>query len=132
MILTGPEGKPLPLAYRWAVVNGLTSFTPWHVIDSEERVAFFRREFEAETGIDCWPFAQRQDMDDVAVFVVEDGAVQDRVIAVHLSYKGALDLHVRQHHFPDFWAWLSQMVLPEMATWATEADISEALADRAV
>ena len=53
MILTGPEGKPLPFGYRWAVANGLTSFTPWHVIGSEERVAFFRRAFEAETGIDC-------------------------------------------------------------------------------
>ena len=127
----GSEGKPLPFGYRWAVANGLTSF---HAVARDRlrgQVVFFRREFEAETGIDCWPFAQRQDMDDVAVFVVEDGAVQDRVIAVHTELQGHAGPPRPPASLPGLLDWLSQMVLPEMAMWATEADISEALGYRA-
>ena len=132
MILTGPDDQPLPFGYRWAVVNGLTSFTPWYVLDSPERVASISREFSVEIGIECWAFAVRQDMDDAAAFVVREGAVVDEVVSAHLSWKGAADPYVRVERFDDFWGWLKARALSDMAEWASEADIQAALSGRAV
>ena len=132
MILTGPDDQPLPFGYRWAIVNGLKSFTPWYVLDSPKQVAGISREFSVETGIECWAFARRQDMDDAAAFVVRDSTVVDEVISAHLSWKGSADPHVRVERFPDFWAWLKGRALPDMADWPSELDIQEALGGRAV
>lgn len=106
MILTGPDDQPLPFGYRWAVVNGLTSFTPWHILDSREQIEALSREFILETGLQCWAFASRQDMDDVAAFVVDRGVLQDAVVSAHLSWAGSPDAFVRVGRYASFWEWL--------------------------
>ncbi|GAB5536450.1 MAG: hypothetical protein Rubg2KO_26990 [Rubricoccaceae bacterium] len=127
MILTGPDRQPLPFGYRWAVANGLTSFTPWHILDSPDHVERISNEFSIETGVKCWAFSTRQDMDDAASFVIADGRVQDTVVSAHLSWKGARDSFARIEQYANFWEWLTHRALPDMAGWPDEADIKEAI-----
>ena len=127
MILTGPDDQPLPSGYRWAVVNGLTRFTPCHILDALERVATLSHEFSIVTGIPCWAFAARQDKDDVAAFALHEGSVIDDVVSAHLSWTRSAAPYAPIERFEDFWAWLQGCALPDMADWPTETDIQDAL-----
>jgi len=133
MLLPGPSGEPLPFAYRWAVANGLTSFTPWHLLTSPDEAAALRRQFvrEFSPGTDCWPIARRQDMDEMAGFLLTDGRVEERVVSVHLTWGAQMYPLSEQAVYADFWAWLTREVSPTMAGWgAGEVDVEELLRDR--
>lgn len=132
MIPTGPDGQPLPFAFRWAVANGLTTFTPWSILESREVAEALTREFRLETGRDVWVFARRCDMDDVAAFEVIGGEVQDRVLFAHLSWKQAPDPYVAVEPYAGFWAWLTERAIPDMVEWTVDdRDIEDVLELRA-
>ena len=68
--------------------------SPWYLLKHRDAVESLRREFQAEVSggsqpvSDCLPFARRVDKDDVAAFIVKDGRVTERVIDVHLTWRG--------------------------------------------
>ena len=131
MFLLGPKKQPLPLAYRWAVANGLVSFTPWHLETGERSVEDVSKEFSIESGVECWVFAYRQDMDDAAAFVMEDGVIQEEVVSTHLAWYRKREWD--PDRFVNFWDWITRQVIPDMTEWEIEeGDIEDALKRRAV
>ena len=77
----------LPLEYRWLKANGFNGFVPWYLIDvpGEE---WLRIEYQKETDEDFYPFARRQDRDDVAGFEIINGDIQSTIVSVHLTWSG--------------------------------------------
>src|SRR3712207_5392333 len=89
--LLAPGPHALPFAYRWLRAQGVADLRPWFFLNS--RGEALRDEFLREVAPpnptrirDIAPFATRLDRDDVAAFVVERGAVTDRVCVVHLTW----------------------------------------------
>lgn len=120
----------IPLAYRWLKAHGFKGFIPWHLIDMPGTPAL-RKEFQLETGdLDFYPFARRQDRDDVAGFEVIQGQIQEAVISVHLTWVG----HKEREGFPSFsrykdlFEWFQQEILPDTQEWMCEEELQELLA----
>ncbi len=84
-------------------------------------------EYQKETGEDFYPFARRQDCDDVAGFKVFRGEIQSTVVSVHLTWSGKSE----QEGFPsrleykDIFSWLAEEVVTETADWVSEEDLAE-------
>jgi hypothetical protein len=70
----------LPLEYRWLKANGFKGFVPWHLLEEPGQEGL-RTEYKKETGEDFYPFAYRQDCDDVAGFNIEKGEIRKSVIS---------------------------------------------------
>jgi hypothetical protein len=119
-----------PLALRWLRAHGLRGLTPWHFIDRSEDVSSLRVEYRAEVADgsqpekDFLPFARRQDQDDVAGFVIEQGTASTRVISVHLTWSGRAEESgfPRIDRYTDLWEWM-KAVIDETATWCSEEDM---------
>ena len=81
----------LPPAYRWFIAKGMTNWEPWYFVDQYElqdaSQAYFSDVFKIETraDFDVRLFARRQDRDDFAFFVSRNGAIEDRVVTIHLA-----------------------------------------------
>lgn len=128
---TSPQAVPptSPLLYRWLRAHGLAGLTPWHFLDNGKRIAALREEYQLEVGgkRDLMPFAERQDMDTIAGFVVEAGVVTDRVATVHLTW-------IRKAERPgwpgesveaSFLGWLSAVLFTDAAQWMSEEDLAD-------
>jgi hypothetical protein len=115
-----------PLSYRWLRANGVTRLVPWYFIDEEEG-RFASQQFAKEHlgGPAIYTFARRQDCDDFAGFTVTDGIATDQVIYYHPSFSGGPNSHLISGTYPDLWAFLREVVIPDSATWFSEADIDE-------
>jgi hypothetical protein len=120
----------LPLPLRWLRAHGLRGLTPWHFIERPEDAAALRREYLLEVAggsqpeRDMLPFARRQDKDDVAGFVIENGTVTGKVISAHLTWKGGPEMTGRPHveRYGDLWEWM-KAAIDETATWCCEEDL---------
>jgi hypothetical protein len=120
----------VPLALRWLRAHGLRGLTPWHFIDPSEEVAGLRAEYRVEVGggsqpeRDFLPFARRQDQDDVAGFVIEQGTVVNKVISVHLTWSGRAESggFPSIDRYSDIWEWLKEAI-DETARWCSEEDL---------
>ena len=125
-----PDRLPLPL--RWLRAHGLRGLTPWHFIDSSDQSAGLRAQFRREMRggsqpeQDFLPFAERQDCDDVAGFVVENGEILNAVIVVHLTWAPAgakLPTGVPTiHRYQNLWEWL-KMAIDESSLRCSEEDM---------
>ena len=73
-----------PLSFRWALANGVRQMVPWHFIaDLDDELgknadATFQKESTKDIAVRT--FARRQDCDDFAGFMIEQGEITDRVI----------------------------------------------------
>ncbi|MEW8274761.1 MAG: hypothetical protein AB2733_11855 [Candidatus Thiodiazotropha taylori] len=116
----------LPLEYRWLVANGFKGFVPWHLAD-ESQIEALRSEYQKETGEDFYPFAQRQDCDDVAGFKVENGVVQPNVVYVHLTWSGRNENngYPTRTEFSDMFGWVKEVVIEDTVDWMSEEDLKE-------
>lgn len=126
-----------PLAYRWFLARSLIDWQPWYFIDSNEsiqrppdfsRYASLAREFKLETqaDFDVYLFARRQDCDDFAYFVVDEGVIQDQIVTMHLSFSGRLEMKApltRADVKHDFTSWIRHIVVPDVQDWMSEADM---------
>lgn len=116
----------LPIEYRWLKAHRFEGFLPWWFIDTPGQEGL-RVEYQKETGQDFYPFARRQDCDDVAGFMIKNGEIQKEIVSVHLTWKGKLEAEgfPAMVVYKDIFAWLSQEVLPETADWLTEEELVE-------
>lgn len=119
----------MPLSYRWLQAQGFKGFMPWQLIDMPGSPGL-RKEFQLETGeLDFYPFARRQDCDDVAGFEVIQGQIQEAVISVHLTWVGRKE----REGFPSFsrykdlFEWFQQELLPDTQDWMNEEELNELL-----
>jgi hypothetical protein len=135
-----PDGSPLPLPYRWLHALRITSLTPWHFIEDRAAAAAVRAELLREvappneaTVRDWMPFARHQAQDDVAGFVLRDGAPTGEVYVVHLTWSGGPERPgwPGMSRYVDLWDWLARCALPETRAWAedNEDEIADMLAD---
>lgn len=134
-----PIRSGLPLSYRWLRANGVSRLVPWHFCDDPKHIAGLRAQYwlEMDGSSDVLPFAQRQDMDDIAGFIVVDGTIQDRVLTVHLSWARQRDMPwlkpgeqpppVDLARFPSFQDWFSRVMLAESIEWQNEEDLAAIL-----
>ena len=126
-----------PLAYRWFLIKGLSDWQPWYFIDTPETVERepqfldnqnFARAFRTETGadFDVYLFARRQDMDDFAFFVVQNGRIEDRVVRIHLSFSNRFELRdPLRYSDPKFTfiEWVREEVISDVSDWMSEEDL---------
>ena len=120
----------LPLEYRWLKANGFDGFIPWYLIEGTF-ASELRQEYQKETGEDFYPFARRQDCDDVAGFIVFNDEVQKEVISVHLTWAGE---HVRglprKRVFEDMFEWIKYQVILDTSEWMSEDDLQDILNEK--
>jgi len=117
----------VPLALRWLRAHGLRGLTPWHFINDSEESTGLRSEYRREVSggsqpeQDFFPFARRQDQDDVAGFVVEHGTVTGKVIEVHLTWRGLAESSgwPGVERYDNVWEWM-KTVIDETAAWCSE------------
>lgn len=126
----------IPLPLRWILAHGVKSLTPWHFLDDPERIDGLRNQYRREVSggsqpiLDCLPFARRQDCDDVAAFVIVDGAVTAEVIGVYLTWANGPERsgYPSLERYPSFWNWFKSAV-DASADWATEDDLDDIISD---
>ena len=116
--------QKLPLEYRWLTANGFKGFTPWHL--GELGATHTRAEYQVESGKDFYPFAYRQDRDDIAGFKIENGEILSEVISVHLtwSHRNEGD-YLSPNEYKDMSDWLKIEVIPETLEWMSEEDLKD-------
>jgi hypothetical protein len=116
----------LPLEYRWLKANGFNGFVPWSLIDNPGSETL-RREYQTETGEDFYPFASRQDCDDVAGFVVVDGEIQNLVVVAHLTWSRSREIvgFPSRIRFKNMFDWLKNQVMQDTWEWMSEEDLKD-------
>jgi hypothetical protein len=65
-------------------------------------------------------FAWHQGCDDFAGFRIVDGQPTDEVIYYHPSFSGHPEPGIVTAIYPNLWAFLREVVLPETADWITD------------
>ncbi|MFL1467582.1 hypothetical protein [Marinobacter sp. HN1S83] len=116
----------LPIEYRWLKAHKFNGLLPWWFIENPGQEGL-RLEYQKETGEDFYPFARRQDCDDVAGFKVVDGEILSIVVSVHLTWAGKRELEgfPARAEYTNIFHWLSEEVVPETAEWVTEEDLAD-------
>lgn len=116
----------LPIEYRWLKAHKFEGFLPWWFIEQPGQEGL-RLEYQKETGEDFYPFARRQDCDDVAGFKVIGGKILSEVVSVHLTWSGKREVEgfPSKSEYSDILAWLVQEVITETSDWISEEDLAD-------
>lgn len=116
----------LPLEYRWLKANGFNGFIPWYLIENsvQERESL-SREYKQETGKDFYPFARRQDCDDVAGFKIKNSKIHSTVISVHLTWTGRKEQKgfPRINEYKNMFEWFKEEVIRDTFEWMSEEEL---------
>lgn len=129
--------QTFPLPYRWFLNKGLVNWEPWYFMDSRESInsrpnfaqnSELSKQFKIETGaeFDVYLFARRQDQDDFAFFIIEDGKLLDRVVTIHLSFVNKLELKQplkSQEINKSFIDWVRTVALQDVDEWIEEENL---------
>ena len=116
----------LPLEYRWLKFHGFSGFRPWELIEDPGRQSL-RQEYQIETGENFYPFANRQDCDEFAGFIVNNGDIQSSVVVVHLTWKGSREVRgfpIRTE-FKNMFDWLREVAIPDTCEWMSEEELND-------
>ena len=116
----------LPIEYRWLKAHKFVGLLPWWFMDVPGQEGLIL-EYKKETGDDFYPFARRQDCDDVAGFKVVNGNIQSEVISVHLTWSGKKEVagFPSIAEYKNIFSWLQEEVLVETEYWISEEDIED-------
>lgn len=116
----------LPIEYRWLKAHKFIGLMPWWFMDVPGHEGLIL-EYKKETGDDFYPFAMRQDCDDVAGFKVVNGNIQSEVISVHLTWSGKKEVagFPSRAEYKNIFSWLQEEVLVETEYWISEEDIDD-------
>lgn len=105
-----PVWVEYPHAFRRVVKQGLCHLTPWHLLEGHEAIRRHQGLAQRYPSRELFPFAYRQDNDDLACWERGTG---ERVIIVHdFASPGFEDEGV----FDDTWAWFRTAV-EETIAW---------------
>ena len=105
-----PSWLEYPRAYRRLIEQGLLHPVPWHLMDAERALRQASGLAQRYPGRELFPFAYRQDNDDVACWARGHG---DRVFVIHdFAAPGSEN----EAEFADVWAWF-RAAIDETATW---------------
>ena len=118
----------LPLEYRWLKANGFNGFVPWYLIENSDREReSLRKEYQQETGEDFYPFARRQDCDDVAGFKIKNGEINSIVVSVHLTWTGLREKKKfpRRKEYKNMFEWLKEEIIPDTLEWMSEEELED-------
>lgn len=118
-----------PNALRWFLWQGLHSFTPWHFVNEPQECEFAANAFHREDvhGREVFVFARRQDRDDFAGLVIQDGIFTDTVLYFHPVFSTGNLPSVRTWNivydsYENVFDFVVQRVVPDMKEWAEEED----------
>ncbi len=114
LFMASQERRPAWLEYPHSfcrlVEQGLIDLTPWHVMEAERALTQARGLKRRYSGRDLFPFAYRQDNDDVACWSSGSG---ERVFIIHdFASPGWEDVA----QFSDVWAWF-RSAIGETIAW---------------
>lgn len=99
-----PDWVEYPHSFRRIVEQSLTDLTPWHILKAEEALVRFRGLAERYPSRELFPFAFRQDNDDLACWTRGAG---ERVLIIHdFATPGWED----EGAFEDVWSWFRSAV----------------------
>jgi len=105
-----PSWVEYPHAFRRLVEQRLVHITPWHVLDAEKALERFNGLRERYPSRALFPFAYRQDNDDVACWAKDMG---EKVFVIHdFASPGFEDEAV----FDDVWSWF-RAAIEETISW---------------
>ena len=115
----------LSRGYSWFIKQNILVLYPWSILTSENEEDFegIRAEFRKETAVpnnspvkDFLPFAVHQCVDDYAGFVIENEKVTEKVIVVHLTWRGdvELDSYPNITCYDSIWQWLELQVVGDL------------------
>lgn len=118
----------LPIEYRWLKAHNFSALTPWYFIDPMDSFGI-RIEYQKETGQDIFPFAHRQDQDDIAGFKIINGQIQTTVLTVHLTWSSKLESNgfPRTKETSDMIEWIKDVMFPDSRDWMTEDELDDLL-----
>ena len=100
----------VPAGYDWLLARGLVGYEPfsqlqpWRYLPPEHSFWASNR-WPGVTNKRLLAFAKRQDCDDLACFVVDDGGVVQGVALIHGWTENGFDFC---EEFANFWTWLKR------------------------
>lgn len=106
-----PAWVSYPRSFCRLVNQGLVSLTPWHILDRKRALERFHGLVKRYPERRLFPFAYRQDNDDLACW--SDGAGEKVFIVHDFSSPGFED----EGTFEDVWSWFRAAV-EETISWA--------------
>lgn len=105
-----PSWLDYPHSFKRMVGQTLTNLTPWHIMESNEALKRFEGLKERYPNRNLFPFAYRQDNDDVACWASGEG---EKVYIIHdFASSGWED----EQQFPDIWSWF-RSAIEETIDW---------------
>ncbi len=109
-----PNQRPAWLEYPHSfcrlIDQGIIHITPWHIMEAERAVIHARGLAERYPGRELFPFAYRQDNDDVACWSSGAG---EKVFVIHDFASAGWE---NEAEFSDVWAWFRSAV-DETISW---------------
>jgi hypothetical protein len=114
---------------RWFLRQGLHSFTPWHFIQEPSACESAAQAFQREDvhHREVFVFAHRQDCDDFAGLLIQDGTVTDLVLCFHPVFstgeaRSPRTWNIVDETFEDVFEFTAKRVMPDMKEWALTED----------
>lgn len=105
-----PAWVEYPRSFCRIIEQGLVHITPWHVLDAESAVTRWRGLAVRYPARQLFPFAYRQDNDDVACW---SEGLGERVLVIHdFAGPGWED----EGSYDDVWSWFRDAV-EETSSW---------------
>ncbi len=99
-----PEWFEYPNSFSRLVEQGLVHITPWHIMEADRALVHARGLAERYPSRELFPFAYRQDNDDVACW---SKGTKERVFVIHdFASAGWED----EASFSDVWAWFRSAI----------------------
>ena len=100
----GPNWLVYPASFRRIVEQHLIHVVPWHILESQRAALWFRGLADRYPSRDLFPFAYRQDNDDVACWSKSMG---EKVFVIHDFASPGWE---NQGTFEDVWSWFRSAV----------------------
>ena len=105
-----PDWVEYPGPFMRIVEQALLDITPWHIMEARRAAVHFEGLSRRYPSRDLFPFAYRQDNDDVACWSKDSG---EQVVIIHdFASPGWED----SGRFDDIWSWFRAAV-EEMIEW---------------
>jgi len=105
-----PSWLEYPRSFRRLVDQGLVHITPWHLLEAEQARVDLRGLRERYPSRELFPFARRQDNDDVACWAQGTG---ERVFVIHDFASPGWE---NEGNFDDVWSWF-RAAIEETIDW---------------